>query len=90
MCAEHDARGQQTFFAAPVTLDVICLLAFAVTLWDGALELIRCGEDDGLAGAGLDQAMVDGLCHGRRARILALYDVLARRLFEGPHNGLRG
>lgn len=90
MSVIRDAGGRQTFFATPVTLDVICLLAFAVTLRDGAFKLIRRGEDDGLASAGLDQTVVDSLCHGRWTRVLALYNVLACRLFKGPHYRLRG
>jgi hypothetical protein len=78
----------RTFFAAPVTLDVIRLLALAVALRDRAFELVGIWEDDRLAGAGLYEAVVDGLCHGGWARVFALDDVLAGCLLEGPYNRL--
>lgn len=52
-----------TLFAAPVALDVIRLLALAVALWNRALEFFCVGKDYRLAGARLDQAVVNSLGH---------------------------
>jgi hypothetical protein len=79
----------RTFFAAPVRLDVIGLVALAVALGCRARKLVGVGENNGLARARLHQAVVDRLGHGSRPRVLAFHHVLARGLLKGPHHGLR-
>lgn len=73
-----------TFFAASVALDVIGLLPLAVTLRNRTFELVCFWENDRLPSASLNQAVVDGLCHGTRAGVLTLDNVLSRRFLERP------
>lgn len=78
--------SRQTIFAPTVGFDVVGLLALPMTLGSGTGKLVCGGKDDFFACSCLDQTVVDALCHGAWARILALFDVLACRLLECPHN----
>jgi len=79
----------RTLFAASVCLDVVRLVALAVTLGRGAGELVGVGEDDLFACTRLYQAVVYGLSHWPGSRVFALDHVLASRLLKGPYDWLR-
>jgi hypothetical protein len=70
-------------------LDVVRLLALAMALWDGALELFCIWKYDRLPRARLYQAVVDAFSHWGGPRVLALHYILARRLLKRPDYGLR-
>lgn len=69
-------------------LDVERRVALAVALWHCARELVGVGEDDLLAGARLDEAVMYRLGHWTRPWVLAFDNVLACRLLECPHHRL--
>lgn len=78
------------FFASPVCLDVVRLVTLAMALWSCTRKLVSLREDDVLASASLDQTVMYCLSYRRWPRVFALNNVLACRLLECPHNGLRG
>lgn len=82
-------RGpRHTFFASPVRLDMIRLLALSVALRYRTGELVCVRKHNLLPSARLDQAMMYRLSHRRRPWVLPLNNVLPRRLFKRPYDGL--
>lgn len=74
-----------TFLAPPVRLDVICLFALPMTLWDGTGEVGGVGEDDVFSHGCLLQAVSYSIRNGRWSWILTLHHILARCFLKGPH-----
>ena len=79
-----------TVFTSPKRLDMICFLSLAMALHNRTRKLLIIWEHYLLPYTFPRQAFIYNCCDRCRSRILALLNILARRLRECPDNRLGG